>query len=1396
MVRRTTRDGHQIGFQYDRIGRLVRTSYPGRVVSLGYDASGNLVRAEDQAGAVTAEYDALDRVVAVKSPAGHWVSYEYDPWGRTSAVTPSGGSRVEYERDAAGRIVTIATTGGLITFDYAPNQIIRTLPNRIRTTFSWGPLGLVSLRHQWPDGGLIAEYCYTRDSAGRVQEIQESTGSGSRIVRFVYDLSGRLVSETDSKDGSATWSYDPEQNRVSETRNGTRIFYSWSKGKATDGVRLRYDDAGELRERDAETKAHYTFDTSGRLISVQRDGRKTEYAYDALNCRLSRTVNGHKTVFLQDVSSGRPKVTAEYSAEGKIMRQYIRAGGPLGVISASGAVSYFLEDHLGSTRYIVDNGGRVISAFDYSAFGVPRSVTGDGPRFGGQEWDSETSLLFLGSRYMDPRDARFLSRDPFPPSLRHPQTFNRYVYAGNDPVNLTDPTGLAPQPRPEDSKYEPTFVREQQQWWQDWAVRQLGADHNGPVGMAKAALGSIEYAFLEHYASPIERGIRELADPGYAAAHPIARYLTGIKLASDVAGLVPIEAAPSSLKINFSESAGALDRIKILNTGNTWAETRTYLPFGLDKLYPGSNSLRFSLNEAKDLVDLGTESLDFGKEVRPFSETDQPQSKPVGGVRLNQRAEWPSDLGPLTGAWIDSKSGSLVLAGEKCTSLPALRASDLAVALRAAVSGAEISMSIDPDPHDPNGPTMKVRFFGGTAHTRLGHVMFECDRLMKGLTVGRDNITKQPLRAPFPHFQNMAERGLATRAAPNGLWSRFWLVPDRVVLGRSSDGREIVFKETRMRVKTETMRWEGHKLVSGGNMKDESAEATAASLTAHYDELARQYPVFEELRQMARIAALAHWMKESGFAPDSRWIERNSGETVETPDTTPSVLNSLSQRSVRSTRTIRIFGGAVLTSHPEFEEATEAQEFASAVSKAHASSSSAVFNVSIGRKPLRAVSIATQASRLEGTFLTSQRGPLGLNLYYNSFHRGWSLLLPRLYAEGPIRRVSAPGLAQQMLPLDYFLTDEFGIRNEKFQDVFVDTELGRLGMRSLNKTYRGAFLQPDRSVVLLLTGGGAWRFDAGGKPIEFVGRNGPVQIEYGAAAAAFPKQIKAEGHSARFIWSDGQLASIQTDSGEQFRYVWHAGNLETATSPGHSTRYRYDSGGLLEAIDRDGARALSISFDAAGRWTRQADGNGNVLCEQSFSDEAITRSEPGGARTTSSYYADGTLRLAVVDDGNGRRSAEWTRDHKYLKVIDGRGNNKEFFFDDGGRLEESKINGTLFATYRYGSGLRISAYKGFQMEEEFGRDGERKAVRVLPERTWKRPEGSHVEREIRFASGQRTPALLTRQSESLPAETAGCKYQFDRSGRISEVRLAGGTKIDYRYDTQGRLAEVVEERWF
>ena len=74
----------------------------------------------------------------------------------------------------------------------------------------------------------------------------------------------------------------------------------------------------------------------------------------------------------------------------------------------------------------------------------PSTVMALAYRFTGKEHDTESGLDYFGARYLASSMGRFTSPDPMLNSGRpdDPQTWNRYSYALNNPLSITDPTGM------------------------------------------------------------------------------------------------------------------------------------------------------------------------------------------------------------------------------------------------------------------------------------------------------------------------------------------------------------------------------------------------------------------------------------------------------------------------------------------------------------------------------------------------------------------------------------------------------------------------------------------------------------------------------------------------------------------------------------------------------------------------------------------------------------------------------------------------------------------------------------------------------------------------------------------------------------------------------------------
>jgi RHS repeat-associated protein len=84
----------------------------------------------------------------------------------------------------------------------------------------------------------------------------------------------------------------------------------------------------------------------------------------------------------------------------------------------------------------------------YSAWGLRTTAQGYGAtdmnrqKYGLTERDDATGLDHTWFRKYENLSGRWTSPDPLGGGISDPQSFNHYAYAGNDPVNFVDPSGL------------------------------------------------------------------------------------------------------------------------------------------------------------------------------------------------------------------------------------------------------------------------------------------------------------------------------------------------------------------------------------------------------------------------------------------------------------------------------------------------------------------------------------------------------------------------------------------------------------------------------------------------------------------------------------------------------------------------------------------------------------------------------------------------------------------------------------------------------------------------------------------------------------------------------------------------------------------------------------------
>ena len=109
---------------------------------------------------------------------------------------------------------------------------------------------------------------------------------------------------------------------------------------------------------------------------------------------------------------------------------------------AGEVVTYYYTDAQGTPLATTDAQGNITSTADYRPYaGQALGQSSGGPGYTGHEYDADTDLIYMQSRYYDPEVGRFLGVDSARQMPGSVYRFNEFSYANNNPLINIDPDG-------------------------------------------------------------------------------------------------------------------------------------------------------------------------------------------------------------------------------------------------------------------------------------------------------------------------------------------------------------------------------------------------------------------------------------------------------------------------------------------------------------------------------------------------------------------------------------------------------------------------------------------------------------------------------------------------------------------------------------------------------------------------------------------------------------------------------------------------------------------------------------------------------------------------------------------------------------------------------------------
>ncbi|MET0645943.1 MAG: RHS repeat-associated core domain-containing protein, partial [Pyrinomonadaceae bacterium] len=450
-------------------------------VSFAYDGAGNRTQMT-KVGQVTADYhyDSLSRMdwesrtfnglgtyflyygynsAGLAWVNNHWgssVNYTIDHTGAATAVTGSGmWSAPTYVQGMQYRAF-----GGVKAASYGNSRALSVTYTNMLRVDEWGVTGVTGWKYYYSDFG---------ENTGRVtfaQNTFESNGSGGGAAdptldrSYNYDLAGRLDSSYTGSQARAhagraggNWNVqdgpygqalmkDVWGNITQKTGYGGAQFGATYTNNRRDG--FSYDAAGNLTSDLGQT---FTYDATGQQAGASYFGYSLDQTYDGDRLRVKKVENGVPTYYLRSSVLG-GQVAAEINQSGGWQRGFVYGpGGGLLAIQTGGGVNWVYQDGATKSQRLADASGGVTAKVDLDPWGweTGRSQNSQAQprRYTTYERDGNQSDEAMMRRY-NRWQLRFDQPDPYDGSydLGNPQSFNRYAYTNNDPVNFTDPSGL------------------------------------------------------------------------------------------------------------------------------------------------------------------------------------------------------------------------------------------------------------------------------------------------------------------------------------------------------------------------------------------------------------------------------------------------------------------------------------------------------------------------------------------------------------------------------------------------------------------------------------------------------------------------------------------------------------------------------------------------------------------------------------------------------------------------------------------------------------------------------------------------------------------------------------------------------------------------------------------
>lgn len=416
------------------------------LVSYTYDPDGNLLSETDPSGTETNTYNSLNQLTKTTLPGGQTISYTYDPVGNLASMTDASGT-TSYTYNGLNQLTTLTEPGGYnttFTYDRDGNRTGISYPNGVTVTYTYDAADrAVSMLAKSAAGTTLASetYSYMSGSADTAL-IQTATDQNGNVTTYTYDQLNRLVqAKTLSSSGVTVsnyqYSYDGDGNRLTQIANGTNTSYTYNAADELTAIgpsSLSYDADGNetnngtiaLTYNNRDQTTNIGTSTTG-FFGTSQNTQTTSASATLINNQLG----------LDTITNGSNSDYITIDNQGNALGERTPA-----------SRFYYITDPRGTVLDITNSSGTIVRTNTYDPYGNISTTTGTGPNdlgYLGADNSQPDNLYHFGARFLDLSTGRWTQPDPDAQSLaQDPTQGDPYIYAGDDPINLSDASGDMP----------------------------------------------------------------------------------------------------------------------------------------------------------------------------------------------------------------------------------------------------------------------------------------------------------------------------------------------------------------------------------------------------------------------------------------------------------------------------------------------------------------------------------------------------------------------------------------------------------------------------------------------------------------------------------------------------------------------------------------------------------------------------------------------------------------------------------------------------------------------------------------------------------------------------------------------------------------------------------------